>query len=249
MNRPLTENYSVWLGKNGKEFAHRYVLGLYDICERLVNGCPNVFFEGCSSGGCRFDPAMLYYFPQIWTSDNSDAYMRTFIQYGTSLCYPLSAQSCHVSASPNHQCGRITPFESRAAIAHLGATGYELDTTKLNENELSKIKKQVEEYKQMEDLVLEGDLYRLNNPLNENLFAEMLVAKDKSKAEITVMRPLCVTNGGRICIYPKGLETDSVYEVVEMGLARTGATLMRVGLNVDFPRGDFQTKTFTIKKI
>lgn len=249
MNRPLTENYSVWLGKNGKEFAHRYVLGLYDICERLVNGCPNVFFEGCSSGGCRFDPAMLYYFPQIWTSDNSDAYMRTFIQYGTSLCYPLSAQSCHVSASPNHQCGRITPFESRAAIAHLGATGYELDTTKLNENELSKIKKQVEEYKQMEDLALEGDLYRLNNPLNENLFAEMLVAKDKSKAEITVMRPLCVTNGGRICIYPKGLETDSVYEVVEMGLARTGATLMRVGLNVDFPRGDFQTKTFTIKKI
>ena len=98
-------------------------------------------------------------------------------------------------------------------------------------------------------MVLEGDLYRLNNPLNENLFAEMLVAKDKSKAEITVMRPLCVTNGGRICIYPKGLETDSVYEVVEMGLARTGATLMRVGLNVDFPRGDFQTKTFTIKKI
>lgn len=249
MNRVLTDNYSAWLGKNGKEFAHRYVLGLYDICERIVNGFPHIFFEGCASGGCRFDPAMLYYFPQIWTSDDSDAYMRTFIQYGTSLCYPLSVQSCHVSVCPNHQCGRVTPFDSRADIAHLGATGYELDTTKLGQEDLLKVKEQVEKYKGMEDLVLNGDLYRLNNPLEENLFAEMLVSKDKSQAHITLMRPLCRPNGECIRIYPKGLDENAVYSVAEANVMKTGATLMNVGLIVDFPSGDFQTRTLTLKKV
>lgn len=249
MNRPLTENYSAWLGKNGKEFNHRYTLGLYDICERLVNGFPQIFFEGCASGGGRFDPAMLYYFPQIWTSDNSDAYMRTVIQYGTSLCYPLSAQSCHVSVCPNHQCGRVTPFSARADIARLGATGYELDTTKLSEEELWDVKAQIKEYKAMQDLVLTGDLYRLNNPLEENLFAEMLVSKDKTKAQITMMRPLCQPNDARIKIYPKGLDEKAVYSVAELGLTKTGATLMRVGLTAQFPKGDFQTKTITFKEV
>ena len=243
MNRALTENYSAWLGQNSKEFAHRYVLGLYDVCERLVNGFPTIFFEGCASGGCRFDPAMLYYFPQIWTSDDSDAYMRTTIQYGTSLCYPLSAQSCHVSVCPNHQCGRVTPFDARADVAHLGATGYELDTTALNSDELAEIKAQIAKYKEMEDLVLNGDLYRLNNPLEENLFAEMLVSKDKSKANITMMRPLCRPNGEWIRVYPKGLDEDTLYCVKETGLVKTGATLMSLGLIVAFDTGDFQTKT------
>jgi alpha-galactosidase len=249
MNRSLTENYSAWLGQNSKEFAHRYVLGLYDICERIVNGFPHIFFEGCASGGCRFDPAMLYYFPQIWTSDDSDAYMRTIIQYGTSLCYPLSAQSCHVSVCPNHQCGRVTPFDARADIAHLGATGYELDTTKLGQADLLKVKEQVEKYKGMEDLVLNGDLYRLNNPLEENLFAEMLVAKDKTEAHITVMRPLCRPNSECIRVYPKGLDENAVYNVAEANITKTGATLMNVGLIVGFPSGDFQTRTFTLKKV
>ena len=249
MNRALTENYSAWLGQNSKEFAHRYVLGLYDICERLVNGFPDVFFEGCASGGCRFDPAMLYYFPQIWTSDDSDAYMRTIIQYGTSLCYPLSAQSCHVSVCPNHQCGRVTPFNARADIAHLGATGYELDTTKLPKEELAEIKEQVAKYKEMEELVLYGDLYRLNNPLEENLFAEMLVSKDKAKASITVMCPLCRPNSECIRIYPKGLDEKATYFVKEMNLTKTGGTLMNVGLIIWLPLGDFQTRTFTLKKV
>ena len=249
MNRALTDNYSAWLGKNGKELHHRYVLGLYNICERLINGFPHIFFEGCASGGCRFDPAMLYYFPQIWTSDDSDAYMRTFIQYGTSLCYPLSAQSCHVSVCPNHQCGRVTPFDARADIAHLGATGYELDTTKLGQEDLLKVKEQVEKYKGMEDLVLNGDLYRLNNPLEENLFAEMLVSKDKTEAHITIMRPLCRPNGECIRIYPKGLDENTIYSVAEANVTKTGATLMNVGLIVGFPSGDFQTRTFTLKKV
>jgi alpha-galactosidase len=175
--------------------------------------------------------------------------MRTFIQYGTSLCYPLSAQSCHVSVCPNHQCGRVTPFDARADIAHLGATGYELDTTKLGKEDLLKVKEQVEKYKGMEDLVLNGDLYRLNNPLEENLFAEMMVAKDKSEAHITVMRPLCRPNGECIRIYPQGLDEQSVYSVAEEGITKSGATLMNVGLIVDLPSGDFQTRTFTLKKV
>lgn len=249
MNRCMTENYSVKLGKNSKETAHRYVLGVYKICEGIVNAFPNVFFEGCASGGCRFDPAMLYYFPQIWTSDNSDAYARTTIQYGTSMCYPVSAMSCHVSVCPNHQCGRVTPMQARGDIAHLGATGYELDTTKLSTEELSQIKEQVLQYKQMEDLVLYGDLYRLNNPLEENMFAEMLVAKDKSKAHITVMRPIVYANPVCLRVYPKGLAEEFTYYIPELNLTKKGSTLMQVGFVVNVPREDFASATYTLLKV
>ena len=126
---------------------------------------------------------------------------------------------------------------------------YELDTTKLGQEDLLKVKEQVEKYKGMEDLVLNGDLYRLNNPLEENLFAEMLVSKDKSAAHITVMRPLCRPNGECIRIYPKGLDENTIYSVAEANLTKTGATLINVGLIVDFPSGDFQTRTFTLKKV
>lgn len=248
MNRTLTENYSAWLKNNGKETHHRYVLGLYEILERIENAFPSVLFEGCASGGCRFDPAMLYYFPQIWTSDNSDAYMRSIIQYGTSLCYPLSAQSCHVSASPNHQCGRITPFNSRGDIAHLGATGYELDTTKLSGEELQCIAEQVLQYKKIEKLVLEGDLYRLNNPLQENLFAEMLVSKDKTRATLTAMRPISIPNDKAIRIYPKGLDDNKRYFVSESNLTLSGGNLMKLGLIVNFENCDFATKVFNFNE-
>ena len=248
MNRCLTENYSAWLGRNAKETNHRYVLGLYRICETLIARFPNVFFEGCASGGCRFDPAMLYYFPQIWVSDDTDAYMRSIIQYGTSLCYPLSAQSCHVSVCPNHQCGRITPFESRVAIAHLGSTGYELDTTKSSEEDRENIKRQVAKYKSIEDLILSGDLYRLNSPYEGNIFAEMLVSKDKGKAYVTVMRSLCIPNGAVIRVYPKGLDEKTIYRVKESGLTRSGATLMSLGIVADLPNADFAAATYTIEK-
>lgn len=249
MNRTLTENYSAHLGRNGKETHHRYVLGLYDICERLINGFPNILFEGCASGGCRFDPAILYYFPQVWTSDDSDAYLRTIIQYGTSMCYPLSAQSCHVSVTPNHQSGRITPFDSRAAIAHLGATGYELDTTKLSKEELTQIKSQTEDYKKIEDLVLNGDLYRLHNPLEENFFAEMIVSKDKEKACLTAMRPINVPNAAFIRVYPRGLSPEATYRVEELGLTRSGSTLMQCGIFVGFAYCDFASAVYHFEKV
>ncbi len=244
MNRAITENYSEWLQDHGKEFNHRYVLGLYDVLDRITSRFPHILIEGCSSGGCRFDPAMLYYSPQIWTSDNSDAYARTAIQHGTSLCYPLSSMSCHVSASPNHQTGRITSLESRTAIAHLGATGYELDSTKLSAEELAHIKKDISDYREMQELVLLGDLYRLNDPLEENLFAQMVVAKDKSRAVITVMKPLHIGNTCPTVIYPCGLDENASYTIRECGITVSGRTIQNAGLLVSFPYGDFATTVY-----
>ncbi len=245
MNRSLTEFSSVF----NKETAHRYVLGLYEILERLVNEYPNLLFEGCASGGCRFDPAMLYYFPQIWTSDNTDVYMRSCIQYGTSFCYPLSSMSCHVSVSPNHQCGRMSPFSSRANIASLGAFGYELDTTKLTADEFLEIKEQIKRYKEIEQLVLDGDLYRLNSPFEENLFAEQIVSKEKDFAMITVFKPISVHNEDTIRVYPKGLLADATYHVEELDIMRKGDTLMGIGLLVSLPKQDFQSTVFHLKRV
>ena len=244
MNRPLTENYSAHLGVRSKETHHRYILGLYKILDGIIGRFPNVFFEGCASGGCRFDPAMLAYFPQLWTSDNTDAYSRSLIQYGTSICYPLSAMSNHVSVCPNHQSGRITPFGSRGDVAMLGAFGYELDVTKLSEEDRNKIERQITEYKETQDLILDGDLYRLGDPFTENRFVEMTVSKDKSKAKITAMRQISVPNGVCFRIYPEGLDENYVYEIKELSLTLYGSTIMNAGLVVDFPQGDFRTVTY-----
>ena len=248
-NRVLTENYSLGLpADRQQEFHHRYALGLYDLCERLVNGFPEIFFEGCAGGGGRFDPAMLHYFPQIWTSDDTDAYMRTQIQYGTSICYPLSAMSCHTSICPNHQTGRTTPFATRSDIAHLGATGYELDTKKMTGEEIAEVAGQVKAYHEMEDLVLNGDLYRIENPCESNYFAFVLVAKDKSEAHITAFRTLCRANDEVKRIYPKGLAPNAVYEIRELGIKLTGSTIMQVGLVLPNAPVDFKTFVFHLKK-
>ncbi len=250
MNRSLTENYSAHLGGRGKEFSHRYILGLYDIFERIVNGFPKIFFEGCASGGCRFDPAMLYYFPQVWTSDNTDAYERCFSQYGTSLCYPLSSMSCHVSVCPNHQNGRVTDFASRTDIASLGATGYELDPRKFTSEDIERIKVDTSEYRKREELILSGDLYRLNYPGEGNLFAEQVVSKDKKESYIVVMRPICVANGTAVRIYPKGLDSNTLYSISgHSELVLHGSTIMNLGLLTEFPEGDFKTTNFTIKAV
>ena len=248
MNRPLTENYSAHLGVRAKETHHRYILGLYRILDGITKRFPNVFFEGCASGGCRFDPAMLAYFPQLWTSDNTDAYSRSLIQYGTSVCYPLSAMSNHVSVCPNHQSGRVTPFDSRAEIAMLGAFGYELDVTKLSDRDKKKICSQIAEYRETQDLVLRGDLYRLCDPFVSDDFAEILVSKDKSKAKITVMKGLFVPNGICLRIYPKGLDEDSLYEIRELSIVLRGSTIMNAGIVAELPQGDFQTATYHIYK-
>ena len=244
-NRNATEFYSV--GRDPKrqaEFAHRYALGLYALCERIISANPDVFFEGCSSGGARFDPAMLHYFPQIWTSDDTDAEERTFIQYGTSLVYPLSAMSCHVSVCPNHQTGRMTPFDTRAAIAHLGATGYELDAAKFTEAEKEAVRKQTAQYRADQNLVLSGDLYRTENPFEGNFFAFTVVSKDKRRGKLTAYRRMGRTNNEIHRIYPKGLDRETRYRIPELGMTLSGAAFMEAGLVPKLPDGDFQAVVF-----
>ncbi len=239
-NRNVTEFYS--LGRAAErqcEFAHRYALGLYDICERIVNANPEIFFEGCSGGGARFDPAMLYYFPQIWTSDDSDAEERTQIQYGTSIVYPLSTMSCHVSVCPNHQTSRITPMKTRADIAHLGATGYELNIADMEKAELENIKTETEEYKKCSDLILNGDLYRIDDPNTSNYFTFSVVSKDKTEAILLTYRRMGRPNAEVKRIKFEGLDKAKKYKIEENGLVLSGAALMNVGIPVNYPRGDF----------
>ncbi len=234
-NRTLTEFYSAKLPADRQgEFAHRYILGFYDLAERLTLAFSNVFFEGCAGGGGRFDGGALYYFAQIWTSDDTDALERTKIQWGTSTCYPVSSMSCHVSACPNHQTQRITPFKTRGAIASLGATGYELNLTKLSEEEKQEVKEQIKAYKQIDELILKGDLYRLSNPFESNYFCEMTVAKDKSKAYVVGERfrgePL--DRNRPLKLY--GLDESKNYFIKEIGVAASGKALVNIG--VLFPK-------------
>ena len=231
------------------EFAHRYALGLYDLCERIINANPDIFFEGCSSGGARFDGGMLYYFPQIWTSDNTDAEARTKIQYGTSMVYPLSSMSCHVSAVPNQQACRVTPMKTRADIAHLGATGYELDTTVFTKEELEEISSQVEEYKRTEHLILQGDLYRIDDPFDGNFFTEMVVSKDKCEALVCIYRRHTNANPEIKRVRPCGLDKSKIYKVVERDIVASGATLMNVGIAIKFKNEDFTTVVYHIREL
>jgi alpha-galactosidase len=251
-NRNVTDSFSSVLKKDEQlGYAHRYALGLYELCERIVAANPDIIFEGCASGGARFDTAILCYFPQIWTSDDTDANERTKIQYGTSIAYPLSAMSAHISVVPNHQTKRVTDITTRASIAHLGATGYELDASSFTSEQREETKAQIAEYKSMETLVLEGDLYRTDDPFESNFFGFMLVSKDKSKGMLTVYRRL----GGALYTEPvkrfrvPGLAPDKKYLVEELGLTLGGDTLASVGLAKFFPEGDFTTMKFHFTEV
>ena len=231
MNRHISEFYSAALpAERQGEFAHRYILGVYGLIRRLQAAFPSVFFEGCSGGGGRFDGGMLAFFPQFWTSDDTDAYERAKIQWGTSYGYPLSAMSCHVSSCPNHQTGRTVPFASRGAIASLGATGYELDLGRLSAEERTQVKEQIANYRAIEPLILRGDLYRISDPYRENRFCVAVVSKDKTRAYVVGMCVHAVAGDFDRRIRLKGLCAQKHYRVEESGLTLRGDTLMNVGL-------------------
>lgn len=248
-NREITEFYSDSLSADRQgEFAHRYTLGFYDLAKRLTGEFPDVLFEGCAGGGGRFDGGALFYFPQIWTSDDTDGYERTKIQWGTSVCYPLSSMSCHASACPNHQTGRTTPFTTRGNIASLGATGYELDLSKLTSEEKEQVRRQIEKYKAVEDLILKGDLYRIADPFNGNYFCEMVVSKDKKKAYLVyeqVHGEPCAHN--RI-VKLKGLDENKLYRIKELNVMASGAALMEAGI-IYRQLKDFESCTFIIEAV
>lgn len=233
MNRGVTEAYSMALSADKQgEFYHRYMLGVYDLADRLTKAFPEVFFEGCASGGGRFDAGVLYYFPQIWTSDDTDAYERTKIQWGTATCYPQSAMSCHVSACPNHQTQRITPFNTRGVVASLGPTGYELDPTKLSEQEIAQVKTQIADYEKVADLVLQGDSFRLCNPFSGNYFAQMIVAKDKRAAYLCGVRTHGVSCDYDNFVALTGLSEEFTYRIEELDVTASGTALTTIGVRL-----------------
>ena len=178
MNRSISDWYTATLSRGRQmEMPHRYVLGLYELLEKLTSEFPDVLFEGCSGGGGRFDAGMMYYCPQIWCSDDTDAHERTFIQYGTSFFYPTSTVGSHVSAVPNHQTGRITSIETRGVVAMAGSFGYELDLNQLSEEEKTVVAKQVTHYKEYQSLIYNGDYYRLANPFEDGMSAWSWIRK------------------------------------------------------------------------
>lgn len=242
-NRNLTEAGSLLLDAvHQKEIFHRYVLGLYSLLERLHDAFPHLLLEGCSGGGGRYDPGMLYYTPQIWTSDDSDAMERLFIQFGTSMVYPPSSMSAHVSAVPNHQTGRVTPFATRGNVAMAGAFGYELDLNKLTDDERALVRKQVQDYHKYYDIIQNGSYYRLISPFDDrNLAAWASVSEDR--------REVIVTVAAYRYRYPRalrlripGLDPAAVY-ADEDGNTYRGDTLMNAGLNMTrrFTDGDSLT--------
>lgn len=244
-NRNLTEVGSALLDANRQgEVFHRYVLGLYELLERIHTAYPHLLIEGCASGGGRFDPAWLYYAPQIWTSDNTDAIERLDIQYGTSICYPASAMGSHVSACPNHQVGRTTPLETRADVAMAGTFGYELDLTKLTEDEREIVRKQNEDYHRYYDVIHYGDLYRLISPWKDRAHcAWMYVSEDKREALVTyVVIRSCVHE--RYYFRLDGLDPDMKYLNEQTGQVLTGRAWMSAGMCIREKLKDYTSRTY-----
>lgn len=231
MNRSITECYSQTLPPERQgEVFHRYILGVYDLYDRLNRNFPHVLFESCASGGGRFDPGMLYYAPQGWLSDDSDAVERLKIQYGASMCYPISSMGAHVSVAPNHQIYRNTPLHTRANVACFGTFGYELDLNKLTEEETREVKEQIAFMKKYRHILQFGTFYRLNSPFEGNEAAWMAVSEDKKTAVVGWYRILNDVNGRYTRLRLEGLHPEYAYRNERSGLVHYGDELMYAGL-------------------
>lgn len=258
MNRTFSEVFS---NGNDREYqgkvCHKYILGVYELYERLTSRFPHVLFESCASGGARFDPGMLYYAPQGWTSDDTDAIERLKIQYGTSMVYPVSCMGSHVSASPNHQTNRVTPIETRADVAYFGTFGYELDLLKLGEEDKAEIRRQIAFMKEKRDLIQKGTFYRLKSPFEGNETAWMIVSEDQKKALVGYYRVMQPVNVGFKRLKLKGLKENICYKVSGYDYDCYGDELMQVGMILSDSasgvwkkgvndKGDFQAEVFEI---
>ncbi|MGP4039615.1 alpha-galactosidase [Gracilibacillus sp. D59] len=235
MNRYITECYSVGRDSEmqGMNF-HQYVLGVYSLYDRLTHRFPNILFESCSSGGARFDPGILYFAPQGWTSDDTDAIERLNIQYGTSYVYPISSMGAHVSAVPNQQVGRITPIETRANVAYFGAFGYELDLNLLSDEEKNKVKEQISFYKKHRELMMKGNYYRLLSPFENQDTAWSVVSDDQSKGIIGYYKVLNVPNDDWKRLKLRGLNQNKQYIINgDPKRIHFGDELMHVGIIID----------------
>lgn len=242
MNRNMTEIGSAALpADRQRETTHRYILGVYSVMERITSRFSHVLFESCSGGGGRFDPGILYYMPQTWTSDDTDAVERLKIQYGTSLVYPASAMGAHVSAVPNHQIGRVTSLEMRGHVAMSGNFGYELDLTKFTDKEKLEVQEQVAFYKSVRSLVQNGEMYRLSSPFEGkgNETSWMFVSEDRSDVLLGHFRVLAEPNQCLSKVKLKGLCPDKQYRLEQTGQMFGGDELMYAGIYVPLMEHDF----------
>ena len=253
MNRTISECFSAAASpeEQGKVY-HRYVLNFYRLYERLIADFPELLFESCASGGSRFDAGIMYYAPQTWGSDDTDAVERLKIQYGTSYGYPIASIGAHVSVSPNQQTGRMTPISTRANVAYFGTFGYEMDLNEVSDAEFEEIKKQVAFMKENRGVIQNGDFYRLISPFEDNYCAWMSVSEDREKAVFAYYKILSEPNSGHRKVRLKGLDPDRLYYID--GREFYGSELMEIGVEITevpgmewkIPSGDFISKVFLI---
>ena len=236
-NRHITDAYTATLSATKQmEFGHRYILGVYQLLERLTKAYPEVLFESCSSGGGRFDLGMMYYAPQAWTSDDTDPIERLKIQHGTSYGYSLSMMSAHVSASPNEQSGRRTSLDTRAAVAYFGVFGYELDVTALEVAEAEKVKEQIDFYKKYREVFQYGDFYRIRSPFEDDVVDWQVVSSDKTTAILLHTSLISHLNPGYSVVKFCGLDEDKRYTIAGIDEEFFGDELMNAGVKI-IPEG------------
>lgn len=250
MNRHLTDVGSSALPPERQgEVFHRYMLGLYGIMEALTQRFPDILFESCSSGGGRFDAGMLYYMPQTWCSDNTDALCRMRIQYATSLLFPPVTMGAHVSESPNQQTGRHAPLETRGRVAMSANLGYELYLSECTQEELSGIREQIRFYKEIRETVQNGVLYRINDPFSGNLASWNFVSGDGQEAVAFWFEILCEAAPSVKLLKLKGLEEDAQYENTETGEIYGGDELMYSGISIPLVKQDFRSECFRFRRL
>lgn len=249
MNRDLSELYTDSLpAERQGEILHRYMLGVYELLDRLTQKHPDVLFEGCASGGGRFDGGMLYYCPQIQASDTNDPWQRGKNQYGSSVCYPLSAVSCHVSDREGCCQNRHFPMKTRCAISSIGTLGYEFDTRALTEEERQEVISRNAQWDELYRLINRGDLYRLMNPFETDMMAFLVVDKAKQNGYAVVECGKYTPNKYKLSLKFSGLQEDTVYEICELGIKATGRTLHRIG--VELPRlHDYESYELHLKAV
>ncbi len=258
MNRNITEMFSNHLSSPQQlEMPHRYILGVYALYDRLTKAYPDLLFESCASGGGRFDLGLMYYAPQAWTSDDTDAAERMLIQFGTSYGYPQSMMGAHVSAVPNDQSGRVTSLATRGNVAFFGAFGYELDITKLSQTELTQIKEQVAFYKTYRHLFQFGTFYRIDSPFSQdsNVISWQVVSPDQKQAIASRYQLLNHPNAPYHRLYFKGLLPDQAYRVNQDTETYYGDELMSAGyfvpaIKLDGQNSkDFSSQLFVVKAV
>lgn len=263
MNRNISEAYSTKLGTQAQgEFMHRYILGVYRLYDKLLEAFPELLIESCASGGGRFDPGILYYSPQSWTSDDSDGIERLKIQYGTSYLYPTHTMGAHVTSIPNHQVGRYTPLDTRGNVAFFGVFGYELDPASLSKEEIAIIKEQIIYYKKYRSLLLFGQFTRLQSPFEGNETSWMVTSSKKDQAIIGWYQTLAIPNDGYRRVKVPGLIKDGRYLIEETGMIYSGSELEKIGIVLTPPligeldykmaersKRDFESYLFTLNLV